>query len=262
MTLTSTLTAAAALLLVLPVSAQSVNGVSFVNGLVLSGAAADLSGDSSVNGRNGYFSDIYYDRARNEWWGLSDRGPGGGTLAYETRVQRFTLGVNLTTGAISNFQVAQTIKFSNGSSAMSGLAPSNPALLGSAFDPEGFVVNPKNGNLLVGDGYGPSLNEFNRQGQRVKTYPVPANLVPKVGAATHYNAVPAPTVPGDPAATAGREYNRGLEGLAVSPDGNFAYAMLQNGTVQDGWTATARGAYTRIVKFDTSTGLAVAQYAY
>ena len=66
MTLTSTLTAAAALLLVLPVSAQSVNGVSFVNGLVQSGAAADLSGDSSVNGRNGHFSDIYYDRARNE----------------------------------------------------------------------------------------------------------------------------------------------------------------------------------------------------
>ena len=262
MTPTSTLIAAATLVLALPVSAQSVNGVSFVNGLVLSGAAADLSGDSGVDGRNGYFSDIYYDRARNEWWGLSDRGPGGGTLAYETRVQRFTLDVNFTTGAISNFQVAQTIKFRNDSSAMSGLAPSNPALLGSAFDPEGFVVNPKNGNLLVSDEYGPSLIEFNRQGQRVKTYTVPANLVPRVGAATHYNAVPAPTVPGDPAATAGREYNRGLEGLAISPDGNFAYAMLQNGTVQDGWTATARGAYTRIVKFDTSTGLAVAQYAY
>ena len=66
MTPTFTLIAAAALVLALPVSAQSVNGVSFVNGLVLSGAAVDLSGESSVNGRNGYFSDIYYDRARNE----------------------------------------------------------------------------------------------------------------------------------------------------------------------------------------------------
>lgn len=204
MTPTSTLTAAAALVLALPVSAQSVSSVSFVNGLVLPGDAADLSGDSGVNYRNGYFSDLYCDRARNEWWGLSDRGPGGGTLAYETRVQRFTLDVNLTTGAISNFQVAQTVKFSNGGSAMSGLAPSNPALLGNAFDPEGFVVNPKSGNLLVSDEYGPSLNEFNRQGQRVKTYTVPANLVPKVGAATHYNAVPAPALPEDPAATAGR----------------------------------------------------------
>ena len=105
----SLITAAAALLWALPASAQTVTNVSFVNGLVLPGAAADLSGDSGVNGRNGYFSDIYYDRARNEWWGLSDRGPGGGTLAYETRVQRFTLDVNLNSGAISNFQVAQTV---------------------------------------------------------------------------------------------------------------------------------------------------------
>ena len=255
------LIAAAAVLVALPVSAQTVTAVSFVNGLVLPGAAADLSGDSGVNGRNGYFSDIYFDRARNEWWGLSDRGPGGGTLPYETRVQRFTLDVNLNSGAISNFQVAQTIKFSNGGS-MNGLAPASSAVLGNAFDPEGFVINPKNGNLLVSDEYGPSLNEFNRQGQLVKSYTVPANLVPRAGAIINYNAVPAPVVPGDPAATAGREYNRGLEGLAISPDGNFAYAMLQNGTVQDGWVGGTRGAYTRIVKFSTSTGLAVAQYAY
>ena len=259
----SLITAAAALLWALPASAQTVTNVSFVNGLVLPGAAADLSGDSGVNGRNGYFSDIYYDRARNEWWGLSDRGPGGGTLPYETRVQRFTLDVNLNSGAISNFQVAQTVKFSNGTS-MNGLAPSitNPAVLGNSFDPEGFVINPKNGNLLVSDEYGPSLNEFNRQGQLVKTYTVPANLVPKVGTGTHYNALAVPLVPGDPTATAGREYNRGLEGLAISPDGNFAYAMLQNGSLQDGWVGGTRGAYTRIVKFSTSTGLAVAQYAY
>ncbi len=50
--------------------------------------------------------------------------------------------------------------------------------------------------------------------------------------------------------------------MAISPDGNFAYAMLQNGAVQDGWTATDRGAYPRIAKFDTRTSLAVAQYGY
>ena len=38
--------------------------------------------------------------------------------------------------------------------------------------------------------------------------------------------------------------------------------MLQNGGIQDGWTASARGLYTRIVKFNTATGLAVGQYAY
>ena len=228
----------------------------FVNGLTLSGGALDLSGGTTANdGRVGYFSDIYYDRNRNEWWGLSDRGPGGGTVSYDTRVQRFSLDVNPTTGFISNFQVTQTVKFSKGGSPMNGLAPTPSTTLGNSLDPEGFVINPKNGNFIVSDEYGPSLYEFNRSGQVVKTYAVSANLVPKVGLATDYAATP-------PTLTAGREPNRGLEGLAISPDGNYAYAVLQNGTVTDGWTASARGAYTRIVKFDTGTGEAVGQYAY
>ena len=84
----------------------------FVNGLAIDGATLDLSGGTSVNnGRVGFFSDIYYDPNRNEWWGLSDRGPGGGTLHYDTRMQRFTLDVNAATGAISNFRIAETVVF-------------------------------------------------------------------------------------------------------------------------------------------------------
>ena len=158
---------------------------SFVNGLTFSGGALDLSGGTTANdGRVGYFSDIYYDRNRNEWWGLSDRGPGGGTVSYDPRVQRFSLDVNPTTGFISNFQVTQTVKFSKGGSPMNGLAPTPSTTLGNSLDPEGFVINPKNGNFIVSDEYGPSLYEFNRSGQVVKTYTIPTNLVPKVGLAT------------------------------------------------------------------------------
>lgn len=234
--------------------AQSVTNVGFVNGLVLSGGALDLSAGSDVERRLGYFSDLYYDRHRNEWWGLSDRGPGGGTLPYETRVQRFTLDV-AANGAISNFQVTKTIKFMRDGAPLDGLAPKPSGVLGNAFDPEGFVVNPRNGNLLVSDEYGPSLYEFDRNGQLVRQYTVPTNLVPKVGATVNYNAAP-------PTLTSGREPNRGFEGLAISPDGKYAYAVLQNGAVQDGWSASSRGRYTRIVKFDTATGQAVGQYAY
>jgi hypothetical protein len=246
--------ACASLLSTLPAAAQTVTGVSFVNGITLSGSATDLSGGSSFDSRVGYFSDIYYDRYRNEWWGLSDRGPGGGTLPYETRLQRFTLDV-AANGAISNFQVVQTVKFNDGGVALNGLAPSISSVLGKSIDPEGVVVNPKNGNLLVSDEYGPSLYEFDRSGNVVRKYTTPDNLVPKVGSTVDYNSLP-------PTLTSGREPNRGFEGLAVSPDGKFAYAVLQNGAVQDGWTATSRGLYSRIVKFDTATGLAVAQYAY
>jgi hypothetical protein len=235
--------------------AQSVSNLSFVNGIAIAGGTLDLSTGSDFDRRVGFFSDLYYDPNRNEWWGLSDRGPGGGTLPYETRIQRFTIDINPGTGAISNFAVAQTLKFTSGGQAMNGIAPNPGDTLGLALDPEGMVINPASGNILVSDEYGPSLVEFNRNGELVRRYTLPDNLVPKVGSTVDYNSLP-------PTLTAGREPNRGFEGLAISPDGRYAYAVLQNGTIQDGWTAAARGQYTRIVKFDTTTGQAVGQYAY
>jgi hypothetical protein len=184
---------------------------------------------------------------------LSDRGPGGGVLAYDTRVQRFTLDINSTTGAISNFQIAQTITFSNAGSAMNGLAPNPTDILGNAFDPEGFVINPLNGNFLVSDEYGPSLYEFNRSGQRVRTFTTPAGLLPRNGGTPNFAG-------GDPEPnTAGKRTNRGFEGLAVSPDGKYVFAMLQSAMLDEGG---GNGIHNRIVKFDNATGNAVAQYAY
>jgi hypothetical protein len=227
---------------------------SFVNGLALPGEAGDKFGTSVNNGRLGYFSDLYYDPQRKEWWGLSDRGPGGGTLSYDTRVQRFAIDINATTGAISNFRILDTIKFRDAGGTYNGLAPNPPNVLGRSFDPEGFVVNPRNGNFLVSDEYGPSLLEFDRTGQLVRKFTTPANVVPR-------NAAGVPNFAGDAGNTLGKRTNRGFEGLAVSPDGRFAFAMLQSPMLDEGGAAQT-GLFTRIVKFDTATGQAVAQYAY
>ncbi len=243
-----------ALMSVLFAGASQAASPSFVNGLTLDGGMLDLSGGTTVNnGRVGYFSDIYYDPNRQEWWGLSDRGPGGGTMNYDTRVQRFTLDVNQTTGAISNFQIAQTIVFKNGSSTLNGIAPSPTNSLGNAMDPEGFVVNPTNGNFLVSDEYGPSVREFDRNGNLLRTFATPANLLPRNGSTPNFAG-------GDPEPnTAGKRTNRGFEGLAISPDGKHAYAMLQSAMLDEGGGS---GSVSRIVKFDVSTGEAVGQYAY
>jgi hypothetical protein len=243
-----------------PAQAQTVSNARFVNGLTLSGAMTDLSGQGTFDARVGYFSDLYYDAGRNEWWGLSDRGPGGGTLDYATRLQRFTLDVDRSTGAISNLQIVQTVLFTDAGQALNGKAPSVASVLGRSFDPEGLVVNPVNGHFLVSDEYGPSVREFDRNGQLLRTYATPANLVPTTAAGVDHNAAATALV-------SGREGNRGLEGLAISPDGRYAYAMLQDGTVVDGQlnaagTSLTRSLYTRIVKYDTSTGEAVGQYAY
>nr|WP_315204220.1 esterase-like activity of phytase family protein [uncultured Albidiferax sp.] len=228
----------------------------FVNGISIPGQTLDATGVPGANqGRLGFFSDIYFDPQRNAWWGLSDRGPGGGLIDYATRVQRFTLDIDPATGAIARFQVAQTVLFTDAQGqAFNGLAPQPAHQLGRALDPEGLVVHPRTGHFLVSDEYGPSLLEFNATGQFVRAFTIPTNLLPRnaaTGVANH---------DGDTGNTAGKRHNRGFEGLAISPDGAFAYAMLQSPMLDEGGAKDGR--FARIVKFDTATGQAVAQYAY
>jgi len=224
-----------------------------VNGLAIPGNTADSLGTGANDGRLGYFSSLYFDPVRSEWWGLSDRGPGGGALSYDTRVQRFALDVAPDTGAISNFRVLDTVRFFGNGAPLNGLAPNPTSVLGNAFDPEGFVVHPRTGNFLVSDEYGPSLYEFNRSGQLLRVYETPANIIPRNSASG------VPNFANDTGNNAGKRANRGFEGLAISPDGRYAFAMLQSAMLDEGG---ANGTVSRIVKFDTETGLAVAQYAY
>ncbi|MBC7621580.1 MAG: esterase-like activity of phytase family protein [Candidatus Saccharibacteria bacterium] len=224
----------------------------YQNGLLLAGGALDLSSGTATERRLGYFSDIYYDPSRKQWWGLSDRGPGGGVLQYDTRVQRFEVDISAT-GAVSNFRVVQTVKFMQGTQPFNGFAPNPTNVLGRAFDPEGIVINPKNGNLLVSDEYGPSLYEFDRTGQFLRASTTPSGLIPRNTTTSVANFA------SDTGNTAGKRTNRGFEGLAISADGAFAYAMLQSAMLNEGG---GNGIYNRIVKFDVTTGAAVAQYAY
>ena len=51
----------------------------FVNGIVIDGGELDATREPGANGgRFGFFSDLYYDPARAEWWALSDRGLAAG----------------------------------------------------------------------------------------------------------------------------------------------------------------------------------------
>lgn len=226
----------------------------FVNGIAIDGATSDSFGAGGNVGRLGFFSDIYYNPNTLDWWGLSDRGPGGGSLSYDTRVQRFTLDVDLDSGAISNFTVKETVKLFSGGSALNGLAPNPSSTLGNSFDPEGVVINPRNGNLLISDEYGPSLYEVDRTtGEVVREFNTPANVIPRNTASGTANFV------NDTGNDAGKRGNRGFEGLAISPDGNFVFAMLQSAMLDEGGSNDTTA---RIVKFDMATGDAVAQYAY
>src|SRR5262249_24217504 len=103
------------------------------------------------------------------------------------------------------------------------------------------------------DEYEPAVVEFTRQGEFVRRFTTPANLVPRDAAGTVDYANETAT------GWKGRTYNKGFEGLTISPDGKFAYAMLQAALVNDD---ADDGAYLRIVKFDVATGESVKQFAY
>jgi hypothetical protein len=132
------------------------------------------------------------------------------------------------------------------------------------FDPEGVAV-ARSGGFFVSDEYGPAINEFNRQGHLLRRIPVPAKFL---------IANPSGDVDGDgnslelyPALnTSGRQANRGMEGLAISPDGRYLFGLMQNALIQDAGLNAATppgrvGLNTRLLKIDLQTG-ATAEYVY
>ncbi len=236
---------------------------SLVNGITIPGSATDLSsGPSSANTNRlgGFGSDLFYDAATGSFYGVADRGPGGGVISYDTRVQQFGLSVNATTGAIGNFTLQSTTLFRDTGGTFNGLNPTllngNASILGRSLDPEGFVVG-RNGNYFVSDEYGPSVKEFRPDGTLVRTFDTPSNILPRQSNGNLNFTDGRPTI------TTGRQDNRGFEGLAISPDGKTLTAILQDPLVNEGSSNDGRTSRNlRIVQFDVASGQATKQMIY
>jgi hypothetical protein len=126
------------------------------------------------------------------------------------------------------------------------------------FDPEAIRVGAA-GTVYISDEYGPYVYGFDPStGQRVQTVGVPANFQ-----IANPNPVGANELP--PGNASGRQANRGMEGLASSPDGTKLYGIMQNPLIQDNALNASnqrRGTNIRIVQFDAATGVAQHEYVY
>src|SRR5262249_46665650 len=120
------------------------------------------------------------------------------------------------------------------------------------FDTEGIRVAKNGQHVYISDEYGPYVYRFNRtSGKRDVVYTLPPKF-----AVTHLFSV------GDDEITfnnAGRVANKGMEGLAITPDGATLVGIMQSALIQDG--GDAKGQILRIVTIDTETG-ATKEYAY
>lgn len=235
--------------------------VTYTGNVGFAGDATDLSGLSAdfAGNRLSIGSDLFYDSATNSYWGNTDRGPGGGLVDFAPRVHNFTLGINAD-GSTSGYVLLKTVVFKKDGVPFTGLNPrlapqGDSSVLGLSFDPEGVVVR-KNGNFLISDEYGPSVYEFDSEGNFIRAFEVPANLLPQQGDGTPN------FVDGRPVIATGRQDNRGYEGLTLSPDGKTAYAVLQDPLVNEGSPDGRRSRNVRIVAFDVESGEATGQFIY
>jgi hypothetical protein len=129
------------------------------------------------------------------------------------------------------------------------LPSTNP--LNGRFDPENIRVSTDGKHVFVADEYGPYIYQFERHsGRRERAFVLPSEF-----AAVHLSAKGDTEISGN---TVGRVANKGMEGLAISPDGNILVGAMQSPLAQDGGT---NGRYLRIVSIDIASG-ATEQFAY
>jgi len=104
------------------------------------------------------------------------------------------------------------------------------------------------GTFFISDEYGPYVFEFNRQGHLIRRLEVPPKFF-----ISNPSSDPNTELLGN---IVGRQANRGMEGLAISPDGTTLFGIMQNALIQDhGLNGLDRlGLNNRILKIDLATG--------
>jgi hypothetical protein len=155
----------------------------------------------------------------------------------------------LGSGAPALNAVNHTFYFSGRSDNFDPTLPStNPN--NGRLDSEGIRVSNNGKFVYISDEYGPFVYAFNRStGKRVRTYTLPENLAinfPSPNGDTEINVTNNPV---------GRIANKGMEGLAITPDGSMLVGIMQANLEQD-----LKG-NLRIVTIDVGSG-ETHEYAY
>jgi hypothetical protein len=122
------------------------------------------------------------------------------------------------------------------------------------FDTEGIRLSNDGRSVFISDEYGPYVYQFDRfTGARLRSYILPAHLY-----VTNMKPVGADEISGN---TSGRTANKGMEGLAITPDGRTLVGIVQAALIQDAAKGGAAKNLLRIVTIDVFSGK-THEYAY
>ena len=130
------------------------------------------------------------------------------------------------------------------------------------LDAEGIRVSADGKSVFVSDEYGPYLYQFDRAtGTRIRTYTLPGFDNPSLPGNLYVPKVSSNGADEDKGGalgnTTGRVQNKGMEGLAITPDGKTLIGAIQAPTLQDG----KKSGLLRFVSIDIASG-ATKEYGY
>ncbi len=246
--------------------------ITFIGEGNIPGTATDQSGlsgllEDGVTPRNrvgGLGSAIAYTGFGALYVATPDRGPADGTTSYVDRI--YTIKLDVKKNAGNTFTITPTLlatrlmhdrrQFLTGSAAAFDATNSPDSL---RFDPEGIRVSACGRTAFVSDEYGPFIHEFDLiSGARIGSIRLPTKFL-----------IDFPSADGNTELTAnisGRQANRGMEGLAISPDGTRVYGIMQSPLIQDGALDASSppkriGTNNRIVEINLVSG-AVREFLY
>jgi hypothetical protein len=117
------------------------------------------------------------------------------------------------------------------------------------------LVRLADGSFWVGEENAPSLAHFSADGRMIERH-VPA------GTESEFAGAPYPTRGSLPAIIAKRQGNRGIEGIAISPDENFFYFIMQSPLANPDTATFLQARNTRLFKLERATMKVVGEYVY
>ncbi|HEU6455082.1 MAG TPA: esterase-like activity of phytase family protein [Roseateles sp.] len=174
----------------------------------------------------------------------------GTTLLHSSTALNYGTVAPTTTGLVASAALNANGKyyFSGRSDNFAPGLSTNPA--NARLDTEGIRVSADGKSVFISDEYGPYVYQFDRAtGQRLRSYALPDAFA---------ISTLSPSKNVEFTNTSGRVTNKGMEGLAISPDGKTLFGFMQSPLIQDGGDG---GSFNRIVKIDVASG-AVSQFAF
>jgi len=123
------------------------------------------------------------------------------------------------------------------------------------FDTESIRVGRDGLTVFISDEYGPYIYQFLRfNGQRLRSYKLPEKFY-----VSNLSPVGSNEIADN---TTGRTANKGMEGLALTPDGRTLVGIMQAALIQDAADGGDAAKLLHIIAIDVASGHIKGEYAY